>query len=210
MGKLKFFALLLAILLLAGCGSTGETPEKGGTAPPTEVSSQSSMTAARTENSDRPLTDEEILSAYGRAVSAYKWFDLSTMPCGAGTRTVDGYAYQRVTYDGISSMEELRTYLLGLFSEEIVEKLLPEDQQPAHYRDIDGVLYALPADRGTDIHKGAATASVVQNGDDAYSVNVTVETLGDDLTTVTGIELCSFPYEKVDGRWVFTDFQLVN
>jgi hypothetical protein len=37
-----------------------------------------------------------------------------------------------------------------------------------------------------------------------------VELLDSTRTAVTGLECWSFSYAYVDGRWVFTDFQLVG
>ena len=43
----------------------------------------------------------------------------------------------------------------------------------------------------------------------AYAVNVTVDLLGEDRSEVTGVECYAFPYQWVEDRWVFTQFQLV-
>ena len=55
--------------------------------------------------------------------------------------------------------------------------------------------------------KGAVTAEVEQTSETAFSVNVTVDLLDQDV--VTGMECWSFPYGLEDGRWGFTEFRLV-
>ena len=45
--------------------------------------------------------------------------------------------------------------------------------------------------------------------DGSYQVNVTVDLLDEEQLTVSGVECYSFPYRRENGRWVFTDFQLV-
>lgn len=226
MKKLKCF-VLLAALLLTGC-SAGEVEyqeEPAATSePPVVVQSGTSsvpqdaqgasvtgeVSAAQTENALPPLSEQEVLYAYNRAEEAYGWFDLDTLPCTDDTVSVDGYVYQLVDYDGICTMKDLRTYLADLFSQEIIDRLLPENIPGSQYREVDGKLYVRPSGRATDIHKGAVTVSVRQESETSYSVNVTVEILADDLTTVTGMECDSFPYELVNGRWVFTNFYLVS
>jgi hypothetical protein len=218
-------ALLLAALLLTSCGGKGTTapadsaPQASAKAETAASAAQSkaaaqaeaggSMAAVATQSAAAPLSEEEVLSAYQRAEEAYGWFDLATMPTAPETATVDGVLYQRVDYPGITSLDDLRTYLRDLFSDAIVDRLLPEEQKPPIYCDVGGVLYALPTGRGADIYKGKCTMSVEQVSATRYLVNVAVETLGDDLQTVTGVECSAFPYDLTDGHWVFTDFRLV-
>ena len=71
-----------------------------------------------------PLTDEEIQAAYFRAEEAYGWFSLETLPCGEKTQTIDGWLYYPVEYPGMENLADLRAYLRGLFSEELVDALL--------------------------------------------------------------------------------------
>jgi hypothetical protein len=232
----RFFALLAALLLIltaAGCaalpagigktpapeGQEASAPAEGGTETlPAPASSEEegkgsaqaqSIQSSSLDSATSPLTEDEVIAAYERADEAYGWFKLNTLPCSSSAVTVDGTLYQRVDYSGINTLEDLKTYLRDLFSEEIVQELLPSDAKTPQYRDIDGVLYEMPGSRGTDIYKGESTVAVSQTGDDSYAVNVTVELLDQDLTTVTGMECFSFPYEKQNGRWVFTDFDLV-
>lgn len=213
--------LVLAAVLLAGC-STGEVEYQEKTAAASELpavvqnetqSTEAPVTgevsAAQTQNALPPLSEQEVLYAYDRAVEAYGWFDLDTLPCTDQAATMDGYVYQQVDYDGIATMDDLRTYLGGLFSQDIIDRLLPENTPGSQYREVDGKLYVRPSARDADNHKGTVTTSVRQENGTAYSVNVTVEILGEDLATVTGMECDSFSYELVNGRWVFTDFYLV-
>ena len=225
------FALMLAAILLCGCSlgafrlgeSSGppQTGADGSRLPQPSGSAQSSapsggaagpaeIFATRTQDAPPSPTEQEVLYAYDRAVEAYGWFSLNTLPSSGSLVEQNGGQYQRVDRNGISSLEELRTYLGDLFSEQLIDRLLPQDAPAPLYCDIGGRLYVRPAARGADPHKGAVTVSVRQESETARSVNVTVELLGDDLTTVTGVEMDSFPYELTDGRWVFTDFYLVR
>ena len=77
------------------------------------------------------------------------------------------------------------------------------------YRDIHGELYVGGEGRGWDESKGETDIQIQQTGENAYSVNVTVELL-DAAGAENGLECWSFPYTFEGDRWVFSEFQLVN
>ena len=118
--------------------------------------------------------------------------------------------YYRVDYPGIDSTANLRGYLKSLFSDDLVEMLLPYDG--TQYIDIDGVLYGLDGGRGTDITRGAETVQVLRDGDpDRCTVRVTVEVVDPEQdNAVVNTLTFDFPYEKVGEKWIFTDFSLVR
>ena len=225
--------LLLLVCLLAGCAAAGgggaeenaavpaSPAAAGGTsAADRTVSAGAAVPAAqdaavsaalsqeRTVSAPLPLSDEEVLAAYDRAAAAYGWFTRNTLPADGEKVEVNGLSYQRVNYAGIDTLEDLRTYLRGLFSEDLVEQLAPEDG--TQYLDVEGALYVHSLNREPDPQRGNVTKTVEQQSDDAYSVNVTVEVLDQDLTTVLGLDCYSFPYCRSGDRWVFTDFQPVD
>lgn len=156
-------------------------------------------------------TDEEVLEAYRRAQEAYSWFQVSPMPFDpADSREVDGVVYYRVDYDGISSLSALRGYLKSLFSDALVDTLLPYDG--TQYIEVNDVLYVQDGGRGTDIYRGAEYTQVMRDDNpNRLVVQVTVEIVDPDQNgAVTGSETYEFPYEKVGDRWIFTDFSLVR
>ena len=212
MKKRSELVLVLALWLLAGCGAA---PAAGGTAPGASAPAfaeaavsdgEDSLSAAMLERQARPLTEEEILAAYDRAEEAYGWFYLETLPCGTEEQTVDGWRYRRVTYPGMENLADLRAYLRGLFSEDLVESLLETGGAHPLYQDVGGALYVLPTSREADDSVREMTAGVEPYGETGYSVQVSVETSDHgDLV----VESHSFPYEFVEDRWVFTDFWMV-
>ena len=165
--------------------------------------------AVRLEGQARPLTDEEIQAAYFRAEEAYGWFSLETLPCGEKTQTIDGWLYYPVEYPGMENLADLRAYLRGLFSEELVDALLASGGAHPLYQDVDGALYVLPTSRERDESKGQADIQIKPYGQAGYSVIVEVDLLADGGSTVTGVESYAFPYEFLEDRWVFTDFHLI-
>lgn len=211
-------AFLLIALLLSSCGNSavlgdsasGSVPAWSTVVSGSEASEAVTFQAVDVKNETAPLTEEEVLEAYDQAVTAYGWFKLETLPCGSASAIVGGNLYQRVDYAGIGTLEELETYLRGIFSQEVIDRLLPENTDAPLYRNIDGQLYVIPTSRQPDPYKGMETIIVEQSAEDTYMVNVTVDILAENLRTIAGLEVYSFPYQCVEGRWVFTNFKLVS
>lgn len=155
-------------------------------------------------------TDEEVLAAYRQAEEAFGWFQLCTLPGDPeGQIVVEDVVYSRVDYPGFGTLSDLRGYLKGLFSDELVEGLLPADG--TQYVEIDGVLYVQEGARGGDITKGDETIQILPDGPGRRIVQVSVEVL--DLEqdfAVTGSEQHDFPYEKIGDKWIFTTFYLIR
>lgn len=215
MGK-KTCLLLCLALLLTGCagreaaadGSAAEAALPGAETAAVETQG-GDISAARVEAAARPLAEEEILAAYDRAVSIYSWFELSPLEDTGESVTVDGTVYRRVEHPGVESLDDLRTCLRSVFSEEVTERLLSDGGTTVRYREADGVLYVAGQGRSRDFGKGGISVQAEQKEDGVYSVNVAVELLDGDGVTVSGLECWAFPYAFVNGRWVFTDFRLV-
>ena len=213
MKKRSVLILVLALWVLAGCGAApGADGSGAGEAPPALSEAavpdgEDSLSAALLERQARPLTEEEILAAYDRAAEAYGWFELETLPCGTEERTVDGWTYRRVAYPGMDNLADLRAYLRGLFSEELVESLLETGGDRPLYRDVEGTLYVHPSSRERDDAVLVIDTEVEPYGETGYSVQVSVEASDQGALVM---ENHTFPYEFVGDRWVFTDFRLVD
>ena len=206
--KRKLRGMLLPALLLAGLlyGCTAQEPEQV----PEEPSGGAAMRPEQLADSARPLSEDEILSAYHRAVMLCGWFELTPLPDDGQMVLVDSVAYRHVSREGVETLEDLRTCLRSVFSQEVTERLLATGGETPRYRDIDGELYVTGEGRSLDSSKGRAEIEVQQTEDAAYAVNVTVDLLDVTGESVTGLECWSFPYAFVEDRWVFTDFRLVN
>lgn len=210
------FLLFCAFLTVSACASRAPSPESSSTAPESSPSvptlSSASVSSAPLSSAapgSVPAADKPILSAYQKAVEAYGWFDLTTMPTEDGPfMQYDGGAYQKVNCGGIRTYAELKAYLRTLFADGIVDRLLKEAGN--RYRDIDGALYAEPADRGADITKGKETDRIVRKSGTEAAVEATVELVDYNTGEVTGQEEYEFPCAFKDGNWVFQKFSLVR
>lgn len=157
---------------------------------------------------ERP-SDEEVLAAYQDAAEAYSWFDRKTLSVDESRpETVGETVCYPVSDERFPTLDSLRLYLKGLFSDEIVDALLPLDG--LRYFDRGGALYAVELDRGSDIARGGVTCSVVWPEEEPLArctVRVEVELLDEnDLTKVIGKRVYEFPYQKVGEKWAFTQF----
>lgn len=156
-------------------------------------------------------TDEEILAAYQMAEEACGWFVLAPPELDrTEQRTVGELTYCRVDDPRFSNLAELRGYLKTLFSDTLVDQLLPIDD--TQYVELDGVLYTIDGGRGADMTKGEETVQVLRDEAPArYTVRVTVEVLDPEQDyAVTGTEEHDFLYEQVGDQWIFTTFSAVR
>lgn len=227
MGR-KVLLPLLLLFILAGCGGGGSAAEEAETIAPAAPPAQAmeavlpqagaaadqlemggDMRASQVEAKARALTEEEILAAYEQAVEAYGWFDLDPLPAAGERVDMDGTVYYMVDAHGINDLEGLRGCLRNVFSEAVTERLLSTGGERPLYREIDGALYGRGSGREKNPYKGAVQIRTEQVSETAYSVDVMVDLLDDDQVTVTGVEYWSFPYAFEEGRWVFTEFNLV-
>ncbi len=193
--------LLLLFLLLTGCAPEAE--------PASEAAGQADLEAVLVESAARPPLEPEICAAYERALQVYGWFVLEPLPTSEETAMVDGAQYRRVDMEGVEDMEDLRTYLRGVFSRELTDRLLEGGTCPLRYRDIDGHLYVSGLRRDRDAGIGAFSVETEREEEGLYSVNILADLLSEDGKTVVGQESWSFPYALVEDRWVFTDFRLI-
>ena len=202
---------LLLLFLLPGCGNVSlPAPAAGEDAASVQTPESGGLSATRLEAEPRPLMEEEILAAYYRAEEAYGWFELVPLPSSGEAVRLTGAAYRRVDYPGMETMDDLRAYLRNLFSAELTDQLLSLGGSRPYYQDVDGALYVSFSGRDRDSGKGASQVEAVQLDSQTYSLEVSVELLDSTRTAVIGLECWSFSYAYVDGRWVFTDFQLVS
>lgn len=203
------------------------------TPPPTPVSVPTPAAAPTPEPSPEPvpperLSDEAVLAAYEQATEAYGWFtgyfewtdtflDKEDVEIRPNPDTPD-LEYCRVIRPGSDSLDTLRGYLKGIFSDEIVDALLTEDTEVPHFIETEKGLYILCAGVGDGLSEKGAVKSVTVSWPEGELpvgcvVRVTQEKLewSEDTgaSTVVGEWVYEFPYQKVGDKWVFTEFESI-
>ena len=147
-------------------------------------------------------TDYEIAQMYNAAWEAMGWFDKTTMPI----EWQNDELYHRVVHDTIGTFAELEAHLLSIFAADIVSRLLHDSR----YRDIDGVLHARAADRGSNLFAGGEVHEIIRVSDYEIIYRVSVDIYGYDLVTLSEIEVSDFRLILWDGNWVFGNFHMVR
>jgi hypothetical protein len=166
--------------------------------------------APETEKNTMP-NETQVKLAYQQAAEAYGWFDMTTMPTDdSDSKDYNGTAYYKVKHETIKTYADLKNHLKKLFTDDIVNQLLSQSDASMHYIDIDGALYAIQADRGTDIYKGDETHQIIYENDKKIIYRVEVEVIDPDTQKAVDKETHDFIYENLNGKWVFSKFYLVR
>lgn len=169
-------------------------PTAGATAAPSVPTPAASPEPTPEEEPEGP-GEEEVLEAYDRAEELYSWFHGALPPVDwEDLREVNDSYYYRVAAPGPVSLADLRGQLRGLFSDEIVDELLPVDGK--RFLELDGALYVLAGEGREGGVRGAVSRQVLRESSTRFLVRVTA----DDAVPH------EFPYEKVGERWIFTSF----
>ena len=196
MKRYVFSLVLIAVMLFVFTACNGNAPVSG--------------------NQANTPTDAEIEAAYQRAEEAYAWFEREVLPFD-----FDDYAivqdevntlpteYYRVIHDSISTLADLEAHLRTIFTEDIVRSLM--NNNVMLYRDIDGALYTVGAERGGRMDAGDEVHEIIRESDNRIIYRITVDILDwDTLETVVDTEVHEFVYELIDGQWLFSNFNLTR
>jgi len=102
--------------------------------------------------------------------------------------------------------QELIDMMDSVFNDEIVKSLLSRSM----YINVDGQLYGVLADRGTDIYKGAESYRIIRKSDKEIVYKVTVEIL-DEQGKVADYQTSDFNLRYYDdGKWRFEEFHMIR
>lgn len=195
----------IALLMTASCAVPGQPDTKPG-------STVQSMQKSSVQTENAPSDRDQVQDAYDRAVTAVGWFRSGSMPCSGEAVSMKSGLYREVSYAGIESMDDLKNYLRGLFSEKLVSSLFAEkvDGKSARFLEVDGKLYELQKIPENRENTGDVQVLVRKKNAARFEVDVQTQMLAADGKTVTGVKYNAYFYEKQDGKWVFTNFDLMG
>lgn len=206
------FMTLCLSLLVFGCNTETENAEPDESAiVQTETPDVENIPEEEKEAEPQTPSDAEIDAVFDQAYEVYQWFELDKLEVESDANStvmyeIDGNYYGKVTDNRASSFNDLSAAVHTYFSEDICEHLLNDGL----YMEENGVLYELLADRGGDItHGDILSKDVNERTDTSIRYTVTVETYDPSIDAVTGSEEIQYLYEKIDGKWVFTQFQSI-
>ncbi|MGX8795338.1 hypothetical protein ACR6HW_04435 [Fusibacter sp. JL298sf-3] len=189
----KYLALTLSLILLvlAGCSRSDE------------------------------LDDEKVQDLYNAAYEAMEWFEMPSLSSLESVVFEDkkmdrlGNAYFRVEDKRFKTFQDFQDALSALFTAEKVDSLLaPRDENLGpKFQEFDGALYRELSDRGgrQDVGDGE-TLEWAYTDDETATVTVTYPIVKyvDKKEEVVRYESVDMTLKKVDGQWLWADFQLIR
>ncbi len=157
-----------------------------------------------------------VLADYRVTEDLWAWFHMTTPPMDNSVPMVednDGRDYCRFGLMNINTMEQLRTLLRAHVTEELMNEWFA--YSPDRFKEIDGKLYVLSADRGSDTSIGGESLRVEWSGDTAGKVIQTIDRQdwNDEKNTfvLTGEQdVYEYPFTLADGHAVFSAFPCPN
>ena len=203
--------VILMILLAALTGCSGTKPPANEAAAPGGNAGTPAAAPAETPGSNVSIpTDAKVENAYLTAREAYNWFNFGTMPTDSSDwKDAGDYRFERVVHEQIETFADLEFYLNTIFTKKFTNEILSGDHL---YSDIDGKLYAVAADRGSDILKGDERAEIIRESDRKIIYRITVDVLDEPEGSVVDTEVFDFVYAVEDGggQWLFHNFESVR
>lgn len=217
----KYMTILFVVCMMLFSAACDENPVNVDNNADTPVAENENTVSENTADggeqgdsaTDKAETDvpseAEIKALYEKAEEVYQWFDMENLDVETEDGFVvnytlsDGTVCAKVEDDRIGSMAELEAAVHECFADEFAEELLGMGL----YVEEDGVFYEVQADRGEDITKGNIITETVTNATETnFTYTITVETVDPETDTVTGSEDIDFLAEKINGKWLFTQF----
>ncbi len=152
--------------------------------------------------------EQTVLADFDTAITLWAWFFMNTPPIGdAPDETeINGYTYYSAEIHGVSTLEDMHELMYRYFDKALADQWFEESDR---YAEVNGRLYVLSADRGSNDSIINDTRSVTLDGESG-TVTQTV-TYGEwDETTqsqaASGEETFEYPFTIVDGHAVFSAF----
>ena len=150
------------------------------------------------------LNDTVIENSFNIAKEIYAWFVVSDGITDEYYRTISigERSYHKVYNRNIKSMDDLLNYMKTVFSDEVIDSFIITNV----FIEIDNDLYV--SQHLFPIRAYGITETYIEKiNESKYVYSIELSELSDDWITYTSNYIIKeYPYEYVDGRWVFTDF----
>lgn len=149
-----------------------------------------------------PLSPE-LQDLYKKALEAYCWFDVGTMNSDGEPIAFSENSFFKVNDERFPTYQSWHDYLIDIFNQTFIDnKLLAKD----YYKNIDGKLYGIQADRGTNIFYTHSEFKIKNQTDEKIEMMVigNYEKDGKKYTDEKTIV-----FEKENGEWRISQFSLL-
>ncbi|MGX8795334.1 hypothetical protein ACR6HW_04415 [Fusibacter sp. JL298sf-3] len=167
------------------------------------------------------LDDKKVQNLYNAAYEAMEWFEMPSLSSLESVVFEDvkidryGTTYTRVEDKRFKTFQDFQDALSALFTAEKVDSLLalPNENWRPMFREFDGALYRVLGDRGSRQNVGAGeTLKWAYTDDETVTVTVTYPIVKyvDREAEVVRYESVDMTLKKVDGQWLWADFQLIR
>lgn len=153
--------------------------------------------------------EQTVTADFKAAATLWAWFFMNTPPIGdAPDETeINGYTYYSAAIPGVSTLEDMHDLMYRYFDKALADQWFEESDR---YAEVNGRLYVLSADRGSDDSVIDETHSVTLDGESG-TVTQTI-TYGDwdeasqSWTPNGEEENFEYPFTIVGGHAVFSAF----
>lgn len=154
-------------------------------------------------SSSKPKTLDKIPDKLDKAMEAYGWFELSTLPVSKESVKLNGKTYNKVTDKRFASYTEFENYILSIFSSIVGNTLLGNGL----YAGVNNQLYCVSAARGSNALIGKVTYTETKESNTKIVYTATVKYMkSPGSKTVDHTKTYNFVLEKDEGKWLFTTF----
>ncbi len=152
--------------------------------------------------------EQLVLSDLDTAATLWSWLFMTTPPTGdtPDKAEINGYTYYSADIPGVSTLEDMQELMYRYFDRALADEWLEESER---YAEVDGRLYVLDADRGSNDSIIDDVRSVTLDGEGGI-VTQTV-TYGEwneasQSQVPNGEETFEYPFILIDGHAVFSAF----
>lgn len=169
------------------------------------------------ENSINKIpSKEEVKVEFTRADALLNMFCGTGLAVEESDKYIDeeNHIYYAVKYENINSLDDLKNYLLNIFSPQIVNELIGIKSYIPRFIETDNKLYQESRDYSIKLlyHSIAEKDIIIEKESDLKFVCIADKILyEEDKTESDGaVYKFNYVYEKIDDKWIFTEFPIIK
>lgn len=169
------------------------------------------------ENSINKIpSKEEVKVEFTRADALLNMFWGTGLAVEESDKYIDdeNHIYYAVKYENINSLDDLKNYLLNIFSPQIVNELIGIKSYIPRFIETDNKLYQESRDYSIKLlyHSIAEKDIIIEKESDLKFVCIADKILyEEDKTESDGaVYKFNYVYEKIDDKWIFTEFPIIK